>query len=139
MPVKKKEKTILVVDEDEPERASICRILEGQGYTTITANNYWDALRAHDQYQGRVDMLLTAIALPGNNGYELARSMTAADPALKVLYASGPTGAEISRFYNMPTAGPHLVEKPVRAPDLVSRVSRVFRSRARQLRVQRAS
>lgn len=135
---KKKDKTILVVDEEETEAESICRILESEGYTTIPARSYWEALRAHDQYAGRVDLLLTAIALPGNNGYELAHALTEGNPRLRVLFMSGPAGAEVSRFYNMPTAGPHLVNKPLQAPELVSRVNRVFRSRIRQMRVQRA-
>lgn len=138
MPGNKKDKTILVVDEEETASESMCRILESEGYTAIQAKSYWEALRAHDQYAGRVDLLLTAIALPGNNGYELARALTEGDPGLRVLFVSGQAGAEVSRFYNMPTAGTHLVNKPVQAADLVSRVNSVFRSRIRQMRVQRA-
>lgn len=129
---------ILVVDEEESERITMCRALEAEGYTVVAAANYWDALKTHDQHPGRVDMLLTAIALPGNNGYELARTLTAADSALKVLFVSGPTGAEVSRFYNMPVSGPHLVDKPVQAAQLAARVNRAFRSRIRQSRAQRA-
>lgn len=138
MPGKKKDKTILVVDEEETEGESMCRILESEGYTAIQAKSYWEALRAHNEYAGRVDLLLTAIALQGNNGYELARAMTEGDPGLRVLFVSGQAGAEVSRFYNMPTAGKHLVSKPVQAAELVSRVNGVFRSRMRQMRVQRA-
>ena len=138
MPRKKKYKTILVVDEEETERVTMCQILEAEGYGVLPAANYRDALRTRDQHPGRVDMLLTAIALPEDNGYELARTMIAADSALKVLFVSGQTGAEISRFYNMPVSGPHLIDKPFQAAQLVARVNSVFRSRIRQMRAQSA-
>jgi len=135
----RKNKTIIVVEEEDTDRDSMRSILEGEGYSVLGAKDYWDALRTLDEYPGRADMLLTAIALPGNNGYELARTMMAGDPALKVLFVSGPTGAEVSRFYNMPIRGPHLIEKPFTREDLVTRVKRAFRARIRSHRVQRAS
>jgi len=49
------------------------------------------------------------------------------DPNLKVLFASSPSGAEISRYYNMPVAGPHLVDKPFQAVDLLRRVETAIR------------
>lgn len=138
MPRRKKDRTILVVDDDPGDRAAMQNALAAEGYTVLGATNYWEALHAHEQYHGKVAMLLTAIALPGNNGYELANSMSAKDPALKVLFVSGLTGAEVSRFYNMPVSGPHLIDKPVLIPELVARVNRAFRSRVRELRTQHA-
>jgi DNA-binding response OmpR family regulator len=138
LPRKKKDKTILVVDEEESERVTMCRTLEAEGYSVLAARNYPDALKTRDQHSGSVDMLLTAIALPEHNGYELARTMIEADSALKVLFVSGPTGAEISRFYNMPVSGPHLIEKPFQAAQLAARVNNAFRSRIRRLRAKSA-
>lgn len=138
MPRRKKGRTILVVDDDPGDRAVMQNALAAEGYTVLEAANYWQALQAYEEYHGKVALLLTAIALPGNNGYELAHSLSAADPALKVLFVSGLTGAEVSRFYNMPVSGPHLIDKPVQLPELLARVERAFRSRVRELRVQHA-
>lgn len=138
MPRRKKDRTILVVDDDPGDRAVMQTALAAEGYTVMEAANYWQALQAYEEYHGKVAMLLTAIALPGNNGYELAHSLSAADPTLKVLFVSGLTGAEVSRFYNMPVSGPHLIDKPVQIPELLARVERAFRSRVRELRVQHA-
>src|SRR5689334_25322046 len=119
MPRRKKDRTILVVDDDPGDRAAMQTALAAEGYTVLEAANYWQALQAYEQYHGKVAMLLTAIALPGNNGYELAHSLSAIDSALKVLFVSGLTGAEVSRFYNMPVSGPHMIDKPVQMPELV--------------------
>lgn len=138
MPRRKKNRTILVVDDDPGDRAAMQTALTAEGYTVLEAVNYWQALQAYEEYHGKVAMLLTAIALPGNNGYELAQFLSATDPALKVLFVSGLTGAEVSRFYNMPVSGPHLIDKPVQVSELLARVNRAFRSRVRELRAQHA-
>lgn len=136
---RKKDKTILIVDEEESDRAAMRLALQAAGYETLEAIGYRDALDAYEQHHGRIHMLVTAIALSGNNGYELARSVFRVDPGLKVLFVSGLTGAEVSRFYNMPVTGPHLIEKPFQTPELVRRVGRAFRSSgARKLLVQSA-
>ena len=139
MPKKKRERTILVVDDEETDREMMLGLLKHLGYTVLLAANYWDALKTYQEYPTRVDMLLTAIALPGNNGYELARSLCSVDSSLKVLFVSGPTGAEVSRFYNMPVSGPHLIDKPIQPEELGKRVAGAFRSRVRKLRVQSAT
>ena len=102
---KKRNRTILVVDDDRSEREAMCRLLEEDGYTVLAAADYWQAVAAQPQYQGQINLLLTAIALPGNNGYELAKTLFRGDPNLKVLFTSSPSGAEISRYYNMPVRG----------------------------------
>jgi DNA-binding response OmpR family regulator len=126
---KKGNRTIHVVDDERSDRAPMCRLLDEDGYTVLAAADYWQAVAAQQQYQGQIDLPLTAIALPGNKGYELAKTLLRGDPNLKVLFASSPTGAEISRFYNMPVAGPHLLDKPVQAVDLLCRVETAIRSR----------
>lgn len=114
--------TILVVDDQESDRRSICRQLEQQGYAVLEAANDQEAVRVHKRHQGEIKMLLTAIALPGANGYELARALLQIDPDLRVLFVSGPTGAKVNRFYNMPPSGPHLLDKPVKPEELSNRV-----------------
>lgn len=114
--------TILVVDDQESDRWSMCRLLEQQGYAVLEAAHDQEAVSVHERHQGKIKMLLTAIALPGANGYELARILLRIDPDLKVLFVSGPTGAKVSRFYNMPASGPHLLDKPVQPEELLNRV-----------------
>jgi len=65
---------------------------------------------------------VTDLALPGRNGYELARSLQALQPKLKVLFTSAHVGSELSRFYGVAAAGDHFLEKPFQPADLVMRV-----------------
>ena len=67
------------------------------------------------------------VALPGKNGYELARTLLDTEPNLKVVFMSGHAGAELSRFYGMPVTDVHFLVKPFQAVDLLQRVKCVSR------------
>ena len=119
---------ILVVDDETRDRKSLCHVLTQEGHVVLEAADYWEAVQVHRQHEGEINLLVTAIALPGTNGYELAKTLFRIDPNLKVLFISCPTGAEVSRFYNMPTSGAHLLAKPVQPEDLLKRIENSFRS-----------
>lgn len=129
---KRRKRTILLVDDQKRDRETIRRALEEDGYTVLEAADYSEGLQVHQQNLGKVDLLLTAIALPRHNGYELARAVFRTDPNLKVLFVSGHAGAEVSRFYNMPATGTHLLDKPIQTADLLDRVGKATRTRKRQ-------
>ena len=130
--------TILLVDDQKRDRDAVRSTLEAVGYAVLETADYHQTVRVHEQRRAEIRLLLTAIALPGNNGYELAKTVFRTDPNVKVLFVSGPTGAEVSRFYNMPVVGPHLLEKPVQSEDLLYRVNNATRSRKRQSYAQGA-
>ena len=129
MPRKPKVRTILVVDDQKLHREFMRSVLQEEGYTVLEARDYWEAVDIHGTHGGKIDLLLTAIALPGTNGYELAKTIFSKDPDAKVLFVSGPTGAEVSRFYNMPVAGSHILSKPVEMEELKARVRAILGSR----------
>ena len=139
MPTKKRKRTILVVDDEKSDRETMRRTLEEAGYAVLEAADFHQAVDVHQRHLGEIDLLLTAIALPGNNGYELARRIFQIDPNPKVLFVSGYTGAEVSRFYNMPTTGAHLLDKPVQRADLLDRVRHVTRVQKQHLHAKGAS
>jgi DNA-binding response OmpR family regulator len=125
----RRKKTILLVDGDARDRSAIRRALQQRHYQVVEAADYWEAVDVHREHQGQIDLLLTALALPGDNGYELARTLFRSDPQLKALFVSGLAGAEVSPYYHMPMTGPHLLTKPLRGSELLDRVRQVLRAR----------
>ena len=115
-------KTILLVDDEAPQREQMRRALRLAGYRVLAAAEYGTAVASFQQHSGVIDLLVTDLALPGRNGYELARSLQAHQPKLKVLFTSAHVGAELRRFYGVAGAGDHFLEKPFQPPDLVMRV-----------------
>ena len=81
--------TILLVEDEELVRNLQQRVLERRGYRVLTARHAQEA-QAHIATEGdSVDLLVTDVVLPGINGRQLADRLSAAYPALKVLFVSG--------------------------------------------------
>jgi two-component system cell cycle sensor histidine kinase/response regulator CckA len=104
--------TILVVDGDAVQRELVRRVLRRAGYRVLEAGDFRGAQNAHQQHLGQIHLLLTAIALPGGNGYELAEILLAAEPRVKVLFVSGETGAKISEFHQLPSVNARTLRRP---------------------------
>jgi CheY-like chemotaxis protein len=102
--------TILFVDDDEDLRAIGSVILGEFGYRVIQASGPEEAMKIVRE-PGRIDLLLTDLAMPRVNGIELADLAKRVRAGLKVLYTSA---------YVRTTAPPHalrhgpLLEKPWR-------------------------
>lgn len=115
-------RTILLVDDEAYQRERMSRALRAAGYVVVVASDYRTALARFQQHSGDIDMLVTDLALPGKNGYELAKALQAIQPKLKTLFASAQAGAELHRFYGMASSGEHFLPKPFRPAILVRRV-----------------
>jgi two-component system cell cycle sensor histidine kinase/response regulator CckA len=115
-------KTILLVDDEASQRERMRRPLRASGYLVIVARDYRTALATFQRHSGAIDMLVTDLALPGKNGYELGLTLSALQPKLKVLFTSARVGAELHRFYGMNSTGEHFLAKPFQPAELLRRV-----------------
>jgi len=80
--------SVLVVDDEEPVRRFVDRVLRQGNYRTTLASDGPDALRAAAE-RGPFDILVTDLMMPEMTGDELARRLRKDDPRLKVLYLTG--------------------------------------------------
>ena len=83
--------TILVVEDEEPLRNLMRRILEESGYKVFCAANGGEALLACERGSACIDLMITDVVMPGMSGVELAKRVAAECPEMKVLYTSGYT------------------------------------------------
>jgi CheY-like chemotaxis protein len=82
--------TIMVVEDEPVLREMVCEILKQYEYQVIEAGSGVEALRVWDEFDGRVDLLLTDMVMPeGMTGRELAVQLKKRKPDLKVIYSSG--------------------------------------------------
>ena len=117
--------TILFVEDDESIRALGMRTLRKQGFTVLGARHAAEALQLAVHHQGRIDLLLTDIVMPGLSGRELAERLTKARPDLKVLYTSGYTD-DVVAVHDIGTSGPGFMPKPYSPDSLARRVRAIL-------------
>jgi signal transduction histidine kinase/ActR/RegA family two-component response regulator len=89
--------TVLLVDDDAAVSAAARRALESVGYRVLTASNGRQALGLLDRHSDPIDILVTDLVMPEMGGRELARTVTAAWPAIRVLYTSGYTAEAMNQ------------------------------------------
>jgi two-component system, cell cycle sensor histidine kinase and response regulator CckA len=78
----------LVVDDEEPVRKFVDRVLRDAGYQTTMAGGGQEALLAV-QNMPSVDILVTDLMMPQMTGDELARRLRQHEAGVKVLYLTG--------------------------------------------------
>ena len=117
--------TILLVEDEEGIRALGARILERHGYTVLEAREGRDALTVAAQHGGRIDLLLTDVVMPEMGGKQLAETLMARDPSVRVLFVSGYTDGDISRRGELDPCTAFL-QKPFTARSLLARVREVL-------------
>ncbi len=83
--------TILLVEDDPAVRRMASEVLLSAGYCILAAPSAADALRIAAQHEGRIDLLLTDVVMPGMTGPELARQFSSQFPGVRTLYTSGYT------------------------------------------------
>ncbi len=101
-------------------------VLENAGYEVLEGKDYREAMVIHGNYKGKIDIVLTDIALPGKDGCQLVRTLLETDPDLCAVFVSGLTGAELCRFYGMATTDIHFLAKPFAAAELLRRIRKVL-------------
>jgi two-component system cell cycle sensor histidine kinase/response regulator CckA len=86
---------VVLLVEDEPDVLRMTtRVLRDGGYEVLEAGNGRVALDLLESYQGRLDLLVTDVAMPQIDGIELAARLRRQHPHLPVVFTSGHLGDE---------------------------------------------
>jgi DNA-binding NtrC family response regulator len=110
---------ILVVDDDEDVRETTSLILGTRGFEVLVAASTTEAMTICHARQGRVDALIADLSLPGEGTGELARSVNAAYPAIRMIYATG-IPRHVAMNLGLVQPGIPYLEKPLSGDGLVN-------------------
>jgi PAS domain S-box-containing protein len=113
--------TILLVEDEAGIRALVRKILKRERYNVLEAGSAEEASTVAGAYDGRIDLLLTDVMLPGMGGRDLAEGLRESLPNLSVLYVSGFTDDEGVRAGGFPP-GSKFLQKPFTLSALVAKV-----------------
>jgi excisionase family DNA binding protein len=116
---------VLVVDDEAPFRELLRELLDHAGYEVMVAGGAGEAMERIADH--RPDLVITDIAMPGENGAELTRTLRQ-EPALAQVPVIAVTGAFNERsLTDIYQAGADvLLSKPVRLEHLLAEVHRLL-------------
>ena len=117
--------TVLLVEDSGLLRRVTAEFLKRIGYTVIDAADGMEALNLAENHRGKINLLLTDLAMPGMNGQELAQKLLARLPQLKVLYTSGYAGSLLQER-DYPVLSTAFLEKPFTWQSLAQQVCTVL-------------
>jgi two-component system cell cycle sensor histidine kinase/response regulator CckA len=80
---------VLLVEDDDLLRGVVKKLLEARGYRVLATPHGRDALAFANRPQGRFDLVLTDVVMPGLTGPQMVARLRARQPEIKVLFMSG--------------------------------------------------
>ena len=118
--------TVLVVEDEPVVRGVILEMLQEEGYRTLEAVDGPSGLRVL-RTNGRIDLLITDVGLPGMNGRQLADQARETRPGLKILFITGyAESVAISDAFLQP--GMEMITKPFDLDHLSRRIRAMISS-----------
>lgn len=119
--------TILLVEDAEPLRKLAASFLCSHGFKVLSAPDAEEALKIAAAYAGAIQLLVTDVVMPGQNGRVLAERLVASYPGIKVLYISGYTDSFIAG-HGILDPESNLLNKPFTEEALIHKVRDVLDS-----------
>ena len=119
--------TVLLVEDEAPLLILAARLLEGLGYTVLSADRPSKALEVVREYPGDIHLLMTDVVMPGKNGRDLWREVSNLRPNLKCLFMSGYTSTAITHR-GVLEDGLNFLQKPFTVEALADKLREVLDS-----------
>ena len=121
------DETLLVVDDDKSILNLIIDTLQPLGYNINEATSAEEVLEFVERSDGKFDLLLTDMVMPGMNGRELAGSVKEKYPETKVIFMSGYTSDMIVKEGGL-QEGEIFIQKPLSPMNLAGRIRQLLDS-----------
>jgi two-component system response regulator (stage 0 sporulation protein F) len=113
-------RSILIIDDNEPLRIFLRRVLEEAGYLVSEASNGQDGLRQFRK--SPTALVITDLFMPGKDGLEVTMALRHESPTVKIIALTGASGEP--DFLDIATRlGAHrTMKKPVTIVELLQAV-----------------
>lgn len=114
-------KNILLVDDSKTELYFLSDLLKKQGYVVRTAENGEEAMRRLEEQAP--DLILMDVVMPGQNGFQLTRSITR-DPRFSQVPVIMCTSKnqETDKVWGIRQGARDYIVKPVNAEELTAKI-----------------
>jgi two-component system, cell cycle sensor histidine kinase and response regulator CckA len=116
--------TVLLVEDEESVRQLVRETLAAKGYHVMEAENGESGMAVAAHHDGKIDLVITDVVMPGMGGRELVKQLAQSRPQTRVLYLSGYTEDAISE--GTIESGAAFLQKPFTLQTLSRKVREVL-------------
>jgi len=111
------------VEDDDPVRELIGRALRANGFDVVAAASGEEALDL--ELDRRVDLLLSDVLLPNQNGFEIANQIHARSPHIPIVFMSGYYDQAVAEAAHLDISST-ILQKPFAMADLLAHLRAAY-------------
>ena len=119
-------KTVVLVDDLDMLRKMIGDFLESLGIKVLEASNAAEAIHTARSHQGRIDLLLTDVEMPGMSGWESANRIADLKAGIRILYMSAGISLQEWKDHKKESTCTYFIQKPFRLEELKALLMAIF-------------
>ncbi|MDF1564859.1 MAG: ATP-binding protein [Deltaproteobacteria bacterium] len=113
--------TVLLIEDNAAVRGLVHRVLEVRGFRLLEATDGEEGIALARGHEGKIDLVLSDVIMPGVHGPEAAEEILALHPEARVLFMTGYPGEEIEGRMGRPLA-PSTLAKPFSVQELLAAI-----------------
>jgi len=117
--------TILLVEDEDPVRQVLSRILSNAGYRVIEASNGKEALALYEKERGSISLVTLDLVMPQMDGRQCLEGLLKVDPRVRVVVTTG-YSESVSRAELLAAGAWGFVSKPFERAHLLKIVREVI-------------
>ncbi len=117
---------VLVCEDEDSIREFVVINLRRSGYEVTDVNCGEDALKAYEEAEGRFDIALLDIMMPGINGMEVCKKLREKSATLGIIMLSAKS-QEMDKISSLMIGADDYITKPFSISELIARVDAVCR------------
>ena len=114
---------VLLVEDDDPVRELIGRALRANGFEVVAAASGEEALDL--ELDRHVDLLLSDVLLPNQNGFEVANQIRARSPHIPIVFMSGYYDQAVAEAAHLDISST-ILQKPFAMADLLEHLRAAY-------------
>lgn len=123
--IKGRNRTVLVIEDEETIRDVLKRSIERMGFKVIIASRGDEGLALCAEHQSELSLVITDLNMPGMDGLTVVRNLRTSSPALPVMVMSGRVDDSIlAALKELQVAG--LIDKPFGYAQVEAAIRRVL-------------
>ncbi|MDX2258178.1 MAG: response regulator [Hyphomicrobiaceae bacterium] len=111
---------VLLVEDEDVVRSFSVRALSRQGYTVLEAADGLEALELMARHQGKIDLVVSDVVMPGMDGPTMLKEMRKSNPDVKIIFVSGYPNEAFQQALGEETFA--FLPKPFSLPQLAAKV-----------------